>query len=238
VGFSWIARPTRDRGRGGTRVIFLRPMSGQSRQSLNAGRKLTTGATLDTRFRLIGVLPLTFFVGQAFHYWRVGGAGNLFWMCNAGNLLLAAALFFNQRELIRAAAIWTIPGLAIWIRYVLFEYDFVVSSLLAHVGGIIVGLVVLRRVRMDRIAWVYAFFWYLLMQIISRVATDPLLNVNVAHRVQTGWESTFSSYWKFWLVLTLLVGFCMWAIGIIFSWIWPAGRTGSFQLGTRTSRPH
>jgi hypothetical protein len=177
---------------------------------------------LDTRFRLIGFLPLTFFLAQAFHYWRFGGAGNLLWMCNIGNLLLAAALFLDQRELIRATALWTIPGLVIWIRYVLFEYDFVISSALAHVGGIIVGLIVLRRVRMNRIAWVYAFAWYLFMQIVSRVVTDPLLNVNLAHRIQTGWENTFSSYWKFWFVLTLLVGSCLWAIGMILSWIWPA----------------
>src|SRR5712671_4252538 len=180
---------------------------------------------LDQRFRLIGLLLLAFFLAQAIHYWRVGGIGNLLWMCNVGNLLLALGLFLNHRELIRAAAIWTIPGLVIWARYVLFEYDFVISSALAHVGGIIVGLIVLRRVRLDRIVWAYAFVWYLSMQIVSRVATDPLLNVNLAHRIQTGWESTFSSYWKFWLVLTLLVGFCLWAIGMILTWIWPARDT-------------
>ena len=180
---------------------------------------------LDTRFRLIGLLPLTFFLAQAIHYWRVGGMGNLLWMCNIGNLLLAVGLFLNHREMIRAAAIWTIPGLGIWIRYVLFEYDFVVSSALAHVGGIIVALIVLRRVRMDRIAWSYAFVWYLFMQLASRLATDPRLNVNVAHRIQTGWENTFSSYWKFWIVMTVLTAFCLWAIGIALSWIWPARDT-------------
>jgi hypothetical protein len=177
---------------------------------------------LDTRFRLIGFLPLIFFLAQALHYWRVGGAGNLLWMCNIGNVLLAVGLFLSHRELIRAAAIWTIPGLGIWIRYVLFEYDFVVSSALAHVGGIIVALIVLRRVRMDRWAWLYAFAWYLVMAVISRLTTDPRLNVNVAHRIQTGWENAFSSYWKFWIVMTVLVAFCVWAIGIVLSWIWPA----------------
>src|SRR6267143_7213021 len=103
---------------------------------------------LTLRFRLLGLLPVLFFLAQTVHYWRVGGMGNLLWMCNVGNLGLAIGLFLNHRELIRAAAIWTIPGLVIWIRYVLFEYDFVVSSALAHVGGIIVGLIVLRRVRM------------------------------------------------------------------------------------------
>ena len=177
---------------------------------------------LDMRFRLIGLLPLTFFLAQAMHYWRVGGMGNLLWMCNIGNVLLALGLFLNHRELIRAVAIWTIPGLGIWIRYVLFEYDFVISSALAHVGGIIVALIVLRRVRMDRIAWVYAFVWYLFMQVVSRLVTDPRLNVNVTDRIQTGWEQAFSSYWRFWIVMTALVGFCLWAIGIMLSWRWPA----------------
>ena len=176
---------------------------------------------LDTRFRLIGLLPLTFFLAQTIHYWRVGGMGNLLWMCNVGNLLLAIGLFLNHRELIRAAAIWTIPGLGIWIRYVLFEYDFVVSSALAHVGGIIVGLIVLRRVRMDRTAWFYAFVWYLFMQLVSRLVTDPRLNVNVAHRVQTGWDNAFKSYWKFWVVMTALVAFGLWVMGMVLSWIWP-----------------
>lgn len=176
---------------------------------------------MDTRFRLIGLLPLSFFLAQAIQYWRLGGAGNLLWMCNIGNLLLAAGLFLNHRELIRAAAIWTIPGLGIWMRYVLFEYDFVFSSALAHVGGIVVALIVLRRVRMDRIAWVYAFVWYLFLQVVSRRFTAPVLNVNVAHRIQTGWENTFSSYWKFWITMTGLVAICLWGIGMILSLIWP-----------------
>ena len=176
----------------------------------------------DTRFRLLGLLPLTFFLAQGVHYWRVGGMGNLLWMCNIGNLLLAIGLFFGHRELIRAAAIWTIPGLGLWIRYVLFEYDFVFSSALAHVGGIIVALIVLRRVRMDRVAWSYAFIWYLFMQVVSRSVTSPALNVNVADRIQTGWEKSFSSYWRFWPVMSAVVALCLWAIGMILSWVWPA----------------
>jgi hypothetical protein len=186
---------------------------------------------LDTRFRVIGLLPLIFFLAQTIHYWRVGGMDNLLWMCNVGNLLLAIGLFLNHRELIRAAAIWTIPGLVLWVRYVLFEYDFVVSSALAHVGGIIVALIVLRRVRMDRIAWSYAFVWYLFMQLASRLVTDPRLNVNVAHRIQTGWEHVFRSYWKFWVVMTVLTAFCLWAIGIALSRIWPTHDTEPRRVG-------
>ena len=174
------------------------------------------------RFRLLGFLPLIFFLAQVVHYARYGGLGNLAWMCNVGNLLLAIGLFLNHKELIRAAAIWTIPGLVIWFWFVWLNGSTPLSSTLAHVGGVIVGMIVLRRVRMDRIAWLYALAWYLFMQLVSRTVTSPDLNANVAHHIQTGWENTFSSFWKFWLVMTVLVAVGLWAIGLVLSWIWPA----------------
>lgn len=180
--------------------------------------------SLEKRFRLLGLLPLMFFLSQAVHYWRVGGAGNLLWMCNIGNLLLAIGLFIERRELMRAAAIWTIPGLAIWILYVVLKYEVVLSGILAHVGGILVGLFVLRIVRMDRIAWAYAFAWYLILQLAARLFTSPDLNVNVAFRIQTGWEKTFTSYWKFWIVMSAVVATGLWVIGLVLSFIWPTAQ--------------
>jgi hypothetical protein len=174
------------------------------------------------RFRLIGLLPLALFLFQVVHYWRFGGLGNLAWMCNVGNLLLATGLFLNHKELIRAATIWTIPGLGIWFWFVWLTGSTALSSTLAHVGGIIVGLLVIRRVRMDRVAWVYAFAWYLFMQLLSRTLTAPDLNVNVSQHIQAGWEHIFTSYWKFWLVMTLVVAAGLWIIGMMLSWIWPA----------------
>ena len=177
---------------------------------------------LTLRFRLLGLLPLLFFLAQTVHYRRVGGMGNLLWMCNLGNLLLAIGLLFAQRELIRAAAIWTMPGLIIWIRYVVLEYDYVFSSLLAHVGGIAIGLIALRRVRMDRLAWLYALAWYLLVQLAARLLTAPELNVNLAFRIQPGWEQIFGSYWKFWIAMCAVVAAGLWVMGKVLGWLWPS----------------
>src|SRR5436305_15223105 len=158
-------------------MIFLRPMPDR----------------LTTRFRLLGVLPLIFFLIQTIHYWRYGGLGNLLWMCNAGNVLLGIGLLVGNREAIRAAAIWTIPGFLIWIKYVLLASGgFYFSTTQAHVGGIIIGMIALRRIGMDRFAWLYSFAWYLLTQLAARLLAAPDLNVNVAHMVQAGWEPTFT----------------------------------------------
>lgn len=155
-------------------------------------------------------------------------------MCNIGNLLLALGLFFELPLLIRVAVIWMVPGVAVWFVYVVptwgmlltgkFSYTElfgVVSSTLAHLGGFSMGIVVLRKVRMDGATWLYAFVWYFIVQLISRLVTPAAMNVNLAHNIQPGWEQSFGSYLKFWLVLTLLVGICLWALGLLLKILWP-----------------
>lgn len=162
----------------------------------------------------------------------------MLWMCNIGNLMLALGLFLEQPLLVRIAAIWTVPGVAVWLVYVVPTWGMLVtgrvgslelvavsSSTLAHLGGFSVAMIVLRKVRMDGKAWLYAVIWYFVVQIVSRFVTPAAMNVNVAHRIQAGWEQTFSSYWRFWFVLTLLVGVCMWILGLLLKLLWPTSPT-------------
>lgn len=173
-----------------------------------------------TRLRLIGVLPLIFFLAQAIHYWRIDQLGHMLWMCNIGNLILALGLFFEKPVVIRLAAIWMVPGLVVWFIYVVLAWGVFLSSTLAHVGGLVVSMFALRWYRMDRTAWRYAFGWYLAIQLISRFITPADLNVNVAHAVAPGWERTFQSYWSFWLVLTAATAAVLWLTGMILWGIW------------------
>ena len=158
--------------------------------------------------------------------------GNLFWACNAGNLLLGISMLAGSKELVRATAIWTFPGLIVWFIYVFVPYVSIIlahqsvpagmfTTTLAHVGGFAMGVVALRRVRVDRLAWLFGFGWYLRLQVVSRLLTNPDLNVNVAHRVQPGFESAFNSFWKFWLVMTLAVVACLWLLGAVLRLVWP-----------------
>ena len=175
-----------------------------------------------TRLRLLGILPVVFFLAQARHYWPRHELGNLLWMCNVGNLLLAMGLLLERPLVIRLAAIWTIPGLFVWFFYVVLPWSSVLSSTLAHVGGLIVAMIALSRVRMDRTAWRWAFGWYLMVQLASRFVTPAELNVNLAHAVQPGWERAFGSYWLFWLVLTFVTAVVLWLCGLLLWSIWPA----------------
>ena len=174
-----------------------------------------------TRLRLLGILPLLFFLAQGEHYWRINQLGNMFWMCNLGNLILALGLFFEKPIVIRLAAIWTIPGLIVWFIYVVLTWGVFFTSTLAHVGGLAVAAIALKTYRMDRRAWSYAFGWYLAVQLLSRFFTAPELNVNLAHAMQPGWERTFGSYWVFWLTLTIATVAVLWLSGLLWRTMWP-----------------
>ena len=186
------------------------------------------------QIRLLGFLPLSFFLAQATHYWQINELGHMLWMCNIGNLLLAVGLFLEKPVLIRVAVMWMVPGFLVWFYYVVptwgmiltGSYDLgqffgVVSSSLAHVGGLSVGAIVLRQIGVDSRAWLYAVIWYFVMQLLSRLLTSPAMNVNLSHRIQEGFENAFSAYWKFWLVLTFLVGVISWLLGMALQRLWP-----------------
>lgn len=173
-------------------------------------------------FRLLGFLPLLFFTAQAFHYWRINELGHMLWMCNIGNLILAIGMFTEQRALIRVASLWMIPGLIVWFVYVVLAWGVFFSSTLAHVGGFVVAAYALRRVGMDQWSWLYALLWYLVLQLASRLITPRALNVNVSHMVEAGWQQTFGSYWKFWLVLTVGTAGLLWILSLLLRLIWPA----------------
>ena len=175
-----------------------------------------------TRLRLLALLPLFFFLAQGVHYWRINQLGHLLWMCNIGNLVLAMGLFLEKPVLVRLAAIWTIPGLVIWFLYVVLTWGVFLTSTLAHVGGLAVAMFALSRYRMDRTSWRWAFGWYLVLQLCSRLVTPADLNVNAAHAVQAGWERTFTSYWTFWLTGTLITAIVVWLLGLLLWSLWPA----------------
>jgi hypothetical protein len=182
-----------------------------------------------TKLRLLGLLPLIFFLAQGVHYWRINQPGHLLWMCNVGNLLLAMGLFLEKPKVIRLAAIWTIPGLLVWIVYVVLAWGVFLTSTLAHVGGLLVALIALREYGMDRPAWRWAFGWYLMVQLASRFVTAPELNVNLAHAVQPGWETAFPSYWNFWLVLTAITVVILWLSGLLLRSLWRQSRITQIQ---------
>lgn len=176
---------------------------------------------LTVRCRLLGLLPLLFFILHANHYREVGGLPHMLWMCNIGNLVLAIGLFLARPLLIRVAVVWLLPGLPIWLWFVVRPGWWILTSSFAHAGGLIVGLIAIRRVRASRWMWLQALVWYLFVQEICRLFTPKELNVNAANLIYPGFETWFSAYWQFWVVGTIVVAFGLWVIGFALMKLFP-----------------
>lgn len=169
---------------------------------------------LTPSLRALGVVPLAFFVLHARYHLGQGTAGHLLWVCTVSNLLLAAGLFLDLPMLIRVAVMWLVTGLPLW-AWDMFEQGVApVSSFLTHFGGLAVGIIGLSRVRAARGLWVYAFIWYLTLQLAARLFTRPELNVNLAHDMHGGWRDLFNSYWKFSIFMNLVVAAALWLTGL------------------------
>jgi hypothetical protein len=194
------------------------------------------GESLSVKFRLLGLLPLGFFIS---HFWFYAtapyyadhrGVENMLWMCNIGNLVLAAGLFMGVKWMIRLAVLWAIPGLPLWLFEVVLHGGWLVTSFLTHIGVLMVGFPALYKVRADRRTWLHALVWFLFMQQASRMFTrpdnDPNWNVNVAHRIYGGYENIVSEYWQFWALTTLMVAAGLWVLGWILLKLFPPRSDG------------
>ena len=187
---------------------------------------------LTTRFRLLGIAPLMFFAAHLLfyatdpNYASMHGVENMFWMCNVGNLVLAAGLLLGLPRVIRLAVIWLIPGLPLWVFDAVMRGGLLFTSFLTHIGGLAVGLIAMRSVRADKWTWAYGFAWYLLVQQLSRLFTSEFWNVNVAHKAYPGYEQVVSQYWQFWILTSLMVAVGLCILGLILLKLFPPRAAG------------
>lgn len=173
------------------------------------------------KYRLYGLLPLFFFVLHTLSNWHDGGWPHMLWMCIIGNLLIALGILLRVPLPIRIGVSWLVLGLGLWLGFLVLKVGTSLPSVLAHVGGLVVGLAALAKVRADRNTWLYASLWYLAVQQLCRVFTPADLNVNIAHRVYDGLEVFFTTYFGFWLATTILAALALWLIGLGLQKLWP-----------------
>ncbi|HEU0172689.1 MAG TPA: hypothetical protein VFV58_00375 [Blastocatellia bacterium] len=160
------------------------------------------------RFRLLGLLPLCFFLARAIQYMIIAKTPEqMLWSCHISNLMLAAGLFLGNPFLIRVAVFWLILGVPPWIADMVWSKIITVVSFFSHLGGLIVAIVAIRQVGAKRGSWIPSLVYFVILQQITRLATDagPYTNVNVAHFAYGPMKDWFASYWTYWVANTSAV---------------------------------
>ena len=176
------------------------------------------------RFRLLGLLPLCFFIARAIEYVSIAKTPEqMLWSCHVSNLMLAVGIFLGNPLLIRVAVFWQILGLPPWIMDAVVTGMIKTVSIFSHLGGSIVAIIAIRQVGAKRWSWIPSLIYFVILQQITRLLTvpGPYTNVNVAHFAYGAMKDWFPVYWKYWLVNTSVVALTLIILEFVFLWLFP-----------------
>ena len=191
---------------------------------MNANEAISTPPWRTFRFRLLGLLPLCFFIARGIEYMVIAKTPEqMLWSCHVSNLMLAVGMFLGNPLLIRVAVFWQILGLPPWIMDAVVSGMIKWVSIFSHLGGSVVAIIAIRQVGAKRWSWIPALIYFVVPQQITRLVTDPgpYTNVNVAHFAYGPMKDWFTVYWKYWAVNTSIVALTLIIIEFVFLWLFP-----------------
>lgn len=151
-------------------------------------------------------LPAAAFALRIWDYGPGVAAGNLLWMCNAANALLALGWLTGWRRLAGAAAPWPVLGIAPWLLDCFTTGASSWPSVLSHAAGLAGALLYARERQLDALDWPGGMALYLALQGAARAWTAPELNVNLAFRQYEGWEKLLPNYPVYLAITTAAAG--------------------------------
>lgn len=154
--------------------------------------------------RWSGILAVCFYVTHAVYWIMHDEPSNLLWACHLGALLVGLGCLFQLSLVISIGLLWLVLGNIFWFMYLFGGGEFIFTSSLTHIGGIIVGLYAIKNREIPEYSWVRAVVALATLQLITRFATAPGENVNLAFRVHEGWENIFPVYSLYILFLLFL----------------------------------
>jgi hypothetical protein len=158
------------------------------------------------RYPALGALALGFYLVHAAGHALNGHIEDAFWACHLGAVLVAVGLMIGRRLPCAVGFLWLCVGDVFWGLDLATGGELIPTSILTHVGALLVGGVGVARIGMPRHAAICAIAGFLALQLLSRLLTDPATNLNLAHAVWPGWEATFPSY-RAYQALLLSIGF-------------------------------
>ena len=144
--------------------------------------------------RWLGTLALVCYAIHVGFQLRHGRPPDALWGCHAASLLIAVSAFSERATPAAIGVLWLCFGDPVWILDVATGGELLPTSLFTHVGGFIIGILVLKRLGFPRHTWWKATLAFLGLLLLTRLVTPPAANVNLAFAVAAGWERAFPSY--------------------------------------------
>jgi len=135
----------------------------------------------------MGLICLAGYVVHACALVRSGHPAELLWACHVGDLLVGLGLLTRLPRLSAIGLLWLLVGTPAWLLDLARGAELAPTSILTHVGGVLVGWWAARRFGLPRgSAWL-AVATLLALALLCRQVTPPSENVNMSFHVWDRW---------------------------------------------------
>ncbi len=161
------------------------------------------------RLKILGVLPLTFYGIFVFEQAILGKPTNALWACQVANIFVGISYLLLSPGINGIAFCVLAYGNILWVIYLIGGGFFSIGSLLTHLFGGGLSLILVLKKGLPKNSWWKSGLFILLMFFVSKFFSNPRENVNLAFRVEDGWESQFPNYTSYLLLIysSMLISF-------------------------------
>jgi hypothetical protein len=142
----------------------------------------------------LGAMAIAFYIAHAATWLQRDAPANLLWTCHLGCLLVGIAILQSLPLANAVGVLWLALGNIIWGIHLAGGGEFIMTSQLTHLGGLLLGLWFVRRAGFPKGSWLAALAGLAALHLLSGFITPPPDNVNLAFRVWSGWEKTFPDF--------------------------------------------
>lgn len=156
--------------------------------------------------KIIGFSGILFYLFLSQERIRQGSIFDPLWACHLGCLFSGLGVFFSIPLLYSVGFLWLIMGNIYWILYLAGGGEFLFSSFLTHIGGILTAFYGVRKSGIFRNSWIISLGLIAVLQFISHFVSPPADNLNLSWSVPRGYEKIFSNYVYYEISLLLQFG--------------------------------
>jgi hypothetical protein len=153
---------------------------------------------------ILGCAAIVFYMAHAATWLLRGAPANLLWTCHLGCLLAGIAILADIPFLNAVSIHWLVLGNILWMINLAGGGEFICTSQLTHLGGLLIGLWYARRSGFPRGSWLMALAGIAALHVLSGFVTPARENINLAFRVFAGWEKIFPDFHVYRLFLLAL----------------------------------
>jgi len=160
--------------------------------------------------RLVGSAAIAGYAIHAGRYLVQGSPANALWICHLAALLVGIGLLGRWPTVNGIGLLCLAVGAPLWALDLLGGAEFIPTSLLTHLLGLVLGLYGAAALGLKRGTWRAAALFVAGMLAVSRLWLPPAQNVNLVIHPPAGWDAWYP-FPRLYLV-QLLLQWCFWLL--------------------------